>query len=473
MTGDVVLVTATVAEADDLRHGHDPDAGERAGAGRRATTPRTTTSPSGSSRRSAPAAGAASATSAAAARGSTARRRGRGPARRGPRAGPQLRRPARALVRLRDRRRSRPRAARAASTATASTSWATRARDTSTRSSRTPSAGCPPAACGCTAAARATYTIGALEAPGQAAYAVRIPTTMTDRTYWIEWRNRAGFDAGEPAAVSNGGLVRFAPSAVGGTDLLDMKPATTTFDDAELDVGATFTDPELSLTITTLSKTATSLTVQVDYGAPPPATSFHTLTPCRVFDTRNANGPVRRTRDPRGLLAHVRHQRPVRRARHGKVDRRQFHGHRADRGRLAARRAGGNGPDGHDHGELLGRPDAREQRRRRHSARTATSSWTASPAARSTRSSTSSAGSSDPGRLRSAGRRAEGRPKRGFVRLHGGRDVARRVRGRHEHRFELRRGDEDAAPRGARGTTSGTPRGRTSSRRRSSGPDPS
>ena len=139
----------------------------------------------------------------------------------------------------------------------------------------------------------ATYTIGALEAPGQSAYAVRIPTTMSDRTYWIEWRDRAGFDAGEPAGVANGGLVRLAPSAVGGTDLLDMNFATAgNFDDAELDVGKAFTDPELSLTITALSKTASSLTVQVDYGSPPPGTSFHTLTPCRVFDTRNPSGPT-------------------------------------------------------------------------------------------------------------------------------------------------------------------------------------
>jgi Gametolysin peptidase M11 len=140
-----------------------------------------------------------------------------------------------------------------------------------------------------------TYTLGALEEPGQSVYAVKIPTTMSARTYWIEWRDRSGFDAVEPTTVVNGGLIRFAPSAVGGTDLLDMKPATAgNFDDAELDVGAVFTDPELSLTITTLSKTSTSLTVQVDYtpaAPPPPATSFHTLTPCRVFDTRNANGP--------------------------------------------------------------------------------------------------------------------------------------------------------------------------------------
>jgi hypothetical protein len=136
----------------------------------------------------------------------------------------------------------------------------------------------------------ATYTIGALEATGQAAYAVQIPTTRSDRTYWIEWRNRSGFDAVEPAAIANGGLVRFAPSAVGGTDLLDMHPATSTFDDSELDAGGVFTDAELSLTITTLSKTASSLTVRVDYTSPPSATSFHTATPCRVFDTRNPNG---------------------------------------------------------------------------------------------------------------------------------------------------------------------------------------
>jgi hypothetical protein len=136
-----------------------------------------------------------------------------------------------------------------------------------------------------------TYTIGALEATGQSVYAVRIPTSRSDRTYWIEWRSRAGFDSGEPAGVSNGGLVRFAPSAVGGTDLLDMNFATAgNFDDAELDVGKAFTDPELSLTITALSKTVSSLTVRVDYGTPPPATFFHTLKPCRVFDTRKATG---------------------------------------------------------------------------------------------------------------------------------------------------------------------------------------
>ena len=136
-----------------------------------------------------------------------------------------------------------------------------------------------------------TYTLDALEAPGGFAYAVRIPTTRSDRTYWIEWRNRTGFDAGEPATVVNGGLVRHAPSSAGGADLLDMNFATAgNFDDAQLDVGKSFTDPELSLTITALSKTATSLTVRVDYGTPPPATSFHVLQPCRVFDTRKPNG---------------------------------------------------------------------------------------------------------------------------------------------------------------------------------------
>lgn len=136
----------------------------------------------------------------------------------------------------------------------------------------------------------ATYTLGALEATGQSTYAVKIPTTGTSpaRTYWVEWRNRTGFDAGEPATVVNGGLIRIAPSS--GSDLLDMTPATNTFDDAQLDAPLAFNDPAVNLRITTLSKTATSLTIQVDYGAPPPASAFHTLTPCRVFDTRKPNG---------------------------------------------------------------------------------------------------------------------------------------------------------------------------------------
>ena len=138
----------------------------------------------------------------------------------------------------------------------------------------------------------ATYTIGALEAAGQSTYAVRIPTTGTSptRTYWVEWRSRTGFDAGEPATIVNGGLIRIAPSSVGGTDLLDMTPATSTFDDAELDAPLAFNDPQTGLTITTLSKTASSITIRVDYGSGPPATAFHTLAPCRVFDTRKANG---------------------------------------------------------------------------------------------------------------------------------------------------------------------------------------
>jgi hypothetical protein len=138
----------------------------------------------------------------------------------------------------------------------------------------------------------ATYTLGALEATGQSTYAVKIPTTGTTpaRTYFVEWRNRTGFDAGEPTTIVNGALVRLAPSSVGGADLLDMTPATTTFDDAELDAPLVFTDPEVNLRITTVSKTASSITVQVDYGVPPPAMRFHTLTPCRLFDTRNATG---------------------------------------------------------------------------------------------------------------------------------------------------------------------------------------
>ena len=211
MTGDVVLVTATVAKPTTCDTGDDPDAGERAGAGRRLQPrelqlPRLGLPVDRRLRLERP----------------RLRRRRRlvdqrradgvvGPPRRGPRARPQLRRPARALVRLRGRSRSRPRAARAANTATASTRWATRApghfnaqfKDTF---------GWLPGGHGrkCTAGGTATYTLGALEAPGQSTYAVKIPTTGTSpaRTYWVEWRSRTGFDAGEPATIVNGGLIR-------------------------------------------------------------------------------------------------------------------------------------------------------------------------------------------------------------------------------------------------------------------------
>ncbi len=134
-------------EAHDVRHGHDPDAGERAGARRRIQPrelqlPRLGLPVDRRLRLERP----------------RVRRRRRlvdqrradgvvGPPRRGPTSWATTSASCTRTRATAGPRRSRPRAARAASTATASTSWGTRAPDTSTRSSRTRSGGCRPAAC--------------------------------------------------------------------------------------------------------------------------------------------------------------------------------------------------------------------------------------------------------------------------------------------------------------------------------------
>jgi hypothetical protein len=107
------------------------------------------------------------------------------------------------------------------------------------------------------------------------------------RTYWLELRQATGFDAGLSGTVLSGALVRLAPSSVGGTDLLDMTPPSN-MGDAALAVPNTFTDAASGLTVTSVSKAGSLLTVDVSLLAP---RRLYTLTPCRLADTRNTAGP--------------------------------------------------------------------------------------------------------------------------------------------------------------------------------------
>lgn len=100
--------------------------------------------------------------------------------------------------------------------------------------------------------------------------AIEIPTSVSNRTFWIEFRQPLGFDASFPAGGTNGAQIRIGPSRVGGTDLLDSAPSTGTFDDAALVVGQTFVDPASNLLARVVSKTgsgaSSSLRVHVQYG---------------------------------------------------------------------------------------------------------------------------------------------------------------------------------------------------------------
>ena len=122
------------------------------------------------------------------------------------------------------------------------------------------------------------YTLSPLTSPGGTLYAVQVPAAV-HRTYWLEYRQATGFDAGLPASATNGAIVHLGGpmhqtdrSEYGCWDtcFLDMTPATASMTDGALQVGSVFTDAQTGVTISALSKGAGGLTVSV---ASPPIRS--------------------------------------------------------------------------------------------------------------------------------------------------------------------------------------------------------
>ncbi len=122
----------------------------------------------------------------------------------------------------------------------------------------------------------ATYTLSPLEVAGGATYAVKIPTGAANRTYWLEFRQPIGFDSVLASFPNNGAQIRVASpfeTQCSGCDqysddtqLLDMTPGTSSFNDATLPQGQTFSDATYGINVTVLSATASGLTVQVGTG---------------------------------------------------------------------------------------------------------------------------------------------------------------------------------------------------------------
>jgi hypothetical protein len=110
-----------------------------------------------------------------------------------------------------------------------------------------------------------TYALAPYETAGGTTYAVKIPASPK-RTFWIEFRQPVGFDATLGTAVTEGALFHTSWPSDWSCDscLLDMTPATpTTFGDAALAIGQTFSDPDTSLAVAVLAKTAGQLSVRV------------------------------------------------------------------------------------------------------------------------------------------------------------------------------------------------------------------
>ncbi|MEO7888539.1 MAG: peptidase M11 [Vicinamibacterales bacterium] len=108
-----------------------------------------------------------------------------------------------------------------------------------------------------------TFVIDPMATPGVYPKALKIlksgTTTGTRTFYYIEVRTAAGFDAGAAPGV----LIHTGSESSGSTSYqLDLSPNTSAFDSI-LDVGQTFTDGTIGLTIATLSASDAGATVQV------------------------------------------------------------------------------------------------------------------------------------------------------------------------------------------------------------------
>jgi len=117
------------------------------------------------------------------------------------------------------------------------------------------------------AAADGTFTIAPLEQKSTGVQSLRIPIN-TSQAYYVEFRQPFGFDNfTTTSSVVNGVLINRAPasySTIERPQLIDMVPGTTTFTDASLTAGKTFTDATAGIRVTLNSLSSAGANVSVD-----------------------------------------------------------------------------------------------------------------------------------------------------------------------------------------------------------------
>ncbi|HEX6275371.1 MAG TPA: hypothetical protein VFZ53_20165 [Polyangiaceae bacterium] len=113
-----------------------------------------------------------------------------------------------------------------------------------------------------------TFNVTPLETKSTGIQSLRIPIDASN-AYYVEFRQPFGFDNfSSTSAVVNGVLVTKGPlsyATIARPALLDMVPSTSSFTDAALRVGQTFTDTAsgISVRLNSISPTAANVTVDV------------------------------------------------------------------------------------------------------------------------------------------------------------------------------------------------------------------
>lgn len=123
-----------------------------------------------------------------------------------------------------------------------------------------------------TVTAAGTFALSPLEQKATGLQVLRFPIAGTSDVYYVEYRQPFGFDSFRTTdPVSNGVLIRRITIPTRGvlqTKLIDNVPGTTSFTDAALGVGKTFTDATAKVSFTLTARTATTATVQVAFDGP-------------------------------------------------------------------------------------------------------------------------------------------------------------------------------------------------------------
>ena len=145
-----------------------------------------------------------------------------------------------------------------------------------------------------------TYALDAYELPGTAPKALKIARGTTGQSFFVELRRPVGWDAG---LYLTGVFIHLASvSQPDSSTLLDMTPNTSSMSDTFLGVGKSFTDPVSGITLTTLSVSSTTATIQVD------TRLLHPLHPLGARRHRHARPEPRRLARHRRDLHRLRHQ---------------------------------------------------------------------------------------------------------------------------------------------------------------------
>ena len=118
-----------------------------------------------------------------------------------------------------------------------------------------------------TVSSSGTYTITPYET-GSGSKALKVPKDASTY-YYVEYRTLAGFDSvlsGYPAATRGVIVHSASPSDPNSSNLLDINPQTSTFSDAALAVGQTYTDSTAGVTIKLTSANGSAATLDVTLG---------------------------------------------------------------------------------------------------------------------------------------------------------------------------------------------------------------